>query len=207
MQSGMGLIRRLVARLRGGQGERDLDDEVRFHLAMRIERNLRDGLSRDAAEREAYVRFGDVKEVKSAMRESSRSKMAQLLWRRSAKMAVATSVVGIVAAGAWLVLSGPSEQVYEAGGDVSAPRVLEKTNPTYTQAAMDAKIQGGIVMTCVVQTDGSCTDVEVVESLDTRHGLDRQATRALGQWRFEPGVRRGDPVPVLVTVEMSFTLR
>ncbi len=62
-------------------------------------------------------------------------------------------------------------------------------------------------MTCIVQTDGSCTDVDVVESLDTRYGLDRQAQRALRQWRFEPGMRQGEPVAVLVTVEMTFTLR
>ena len=37
--------------------------------------------------------------------------------------------------------------------------------------------------------------------------LDRQAQRALRQWRFEPGLRQGEPVPVLVTVEMTFTLR
>lgn len=122
-------------------------------------------------------------------------------------MAVSTSVVGVVAAGAWLLLSGPSGQVFEIGAEVSSPRVLEGTNPRYTQVAMEAKIQGGIVMTCIVQTDGSCTDVDVVESLDTRYGLDRQAQRALRQWRFEPGMRQGEPVPVLVTVEMTFTLR
>jgi|TARA_B100001971_G_C18232646_1_gene564954 TonB family protein len=202
-----GFIRRLVAWYRRVRVERDLDDEVRFHIGMRVARNLREGLSRDEAERDANARFGDVREVKAAMREASRSKIARLLKSRSARMAVSTSVVGVVAAGAWLLLSGPSGQVFEIGAEVSSPRVLEGTNPRYTQVAMEAKIQGGIVMTCIVQTDGSCTDVDVVESLDTRYGLDRQAQRALRQWRFEPGMRQGEPVPVLVTVEMTFTLR
>lgn len=202
-----GFIRRLVAWYRRVRVERDLDDEVRFHIGMRVARNLREGLSRDEAERDANARFGDVREVKAAMREASRSKIARLLKSRSARMAVSTSVVGVVAAGAWLLLSGPSGQVFEIGAEVSSPRVLEGTNPRYTQVAMEAKIQGGIVMTCIVQTDGSCTDVDVVESLDTRYGLDRQAQRALRQWRFEPGMRQGEPVAVLVTVEMTFTLR
>jgi TonB family protein len=197
----------LVAWYRRVRVERGLDDEVRFHIGMRVARNLREGLSRDEAERDANARFGDVREVKAAMREASRSKIARLLKSRSARMAVSTSVVGVVAAGAWLLLSGPSGQVFEIGAEVSSPRVLEGTNPRYTQVAMEAKIQGGIVMTCIVQTDGSCTDVDVVESLDTRYGLDRQAQRALRQWRFEPGMRQGEPVAVLVTVEMTFTLR
>jgi TonB family protein len=202
-----GFIRRLVAWYRRVRVERDLDDEVRFHIGMRVARNLREGLSRDEAERDANARFGDVREVKAAMREASRSKIARLLKSRSARMAVSTSVVGVVAAGAWLLLSGPSGKVFEIGAVVSSTRVLEGTNPRYTQVAMEAKIQGGIVMTCIVQTDGSCTDVDVVESLDTRYGLDRQAQRALRQWRFEPGMRQGEPVAWLVSVEMTFPLR
>jgi TonB family protein len=46
-----------------------------------------------------------------------------------------------------------------------------------------------------------------VQSLDTRYGLDEAAVRAASQWRFEPGRRDGKPVPVLITVEMTFALR
>ena len=50
-------------------------------------------------------------------------------------------------------------------------------------------------------------DVEIVQSLDTEFGLDAQATSALKQWEFKPGLWMGQPVPVLITVEMAFTLR
>ena len=64
-----------------------------------------------------------------------------------------------------------------------------------------------MVMTCVVQIDGTCTDIDIVESLDPVYGLDGEATITLAKWRFEPGRRHDEPVPVSVTVEMTFTLQ
>ncbi len=203
----MGVIHRLIVWWRGGQVERDLDDEVRFHLGMRADRNLREGMSRDDAERDAERRFGDVERVKGAIRDARRGTMTRLHWRRPATVIISTALVVAVAAAAWLLFASPAEQVFEIGGDVSSPRPLVTPNPKYTQDAMRAQIQGGVVMTCIVQVDGRCTDVDVVESLDLRYGLDSQAQIALRQWRFEPGTRLGEPVPVQVTVEMTFTLR
>jgi TonB family protein len=57
----------------------------------------------------------------------------------------------------------------------------------------------------VVNTDGTIGDVEVTTSLDA--GLDQEAIKAVKQWRFEPGTKDGKPVPVLITLEMTFTLR
>jgi len=45
----------------------------------------------------------------------------------------------------------------------------------------------------------------VTTSLDA--GLDQEAIKAVKQWRFEPGTKDGKPVPVLMTIEMTFTLR
>jgi outer membrane biosynthesis protein TonB len=37
--------------------------------------------------------------------------------------------------------------------------------------------------------------------------LDQAAIDAAAQWRFRPGTRRGQAVPVLVTMEIAFALR
>ena len=37
--------------------------------------------------------------------------------------------------------------------------------------------------------------------------LDDQALKAANKWRFLPGRRLGETVPVLVTIELTFTLR
>jgi TonB family protein len=55
--------------------------------------------------------------------------------------------------------------------------------------------------------DGSVGEVKVTRSLDPIFGLDQEAIKAAKQWKFMPGTRFGQPVPVLVTIELSFTLR
>jgi TonB family protein len=72
---------------------------------------------------------------------------------------------------------------------------------------MVAKMQGVVMLEAVVLADGTVGDVRILRSLDPVFGLDHQAIRAVKQWRFAPGTRRGEPVPVLVTIELSFTLR
>jgi len=97
--------------------------------------------------------------------------------------------------------------IYRPGGDVTAPRVLQRVNTQYTDAALRAKVQGNVLLDVVINTDGSVGDVKVSRSLDSRFGLDEEAIKAAKQWRFAPGMRMGVPVRVLVTLEMTFSLR
>jgi protein TonB len=96
---------------------------------------------------------------------------------------------------------------YRVGGGVSPPIEIYKGTPRYTADAMHARIQGSALVECVVQTDGICADIHVVRSLDRSFGLDQEAIKAAQLWRFRPGMRFGQPVPVLVTIEVAFTLR
>jgi TonB family protein len=72
---------------------------------------------------------------------------------------------------------------------------------------MRAKVQGVVWLECVVLPDGSVGDVRVSRSLDPVFGLDQEAVKAARQWRFMPGSKQGEPVPVLITIELTFTLR
>ena len=58
-----------------------------------------------------------------------------------------------------------------------------------------------------VLPDGTAGSIRVVRSLDSTFGLDQEAMKAARQWQFAPGTRFGQPVPVLVTIEIVFTLR
>ena len=80
-------------------------------------------------------------------------------------------------------------------------------DPEYTNAAMQAKLQGTVVLEAVVLTDGTVGDVRIMRSLDSTFGLDQNAIKAVRQWRFVPGSQAGKPVPVIVSVELTFTLR
>ena len=96
-------------------------------------------------------------------------------------------------------------RVYKPGDGVSAPILVKEVKPQYNPEAKQAKIEGSVTLECVVETDGAVGDVHVTKSLDP--GLDREAIKAAKQWRFEPGTKDGKPVPVLITIEMTFTLR
>jgi TonB family protein len=63
------------------------------------------------------------------------------------------------------------------------------------------------VLDCVVRPNGRCSDIRVARSLDPVFGLDEEAKRAAALWRFKPGTRRGDAVPVVVRLELEFTIR
>ena len=102
---------------------------------------------------------------------------------------------------------GTGGGVYRPGNGVTLPRVLREVRPQYTSDAMRAKVQGTVLLECVVRPDGSVGDVQVVRSLDPTFGLDQEAIKAAKQWRFAPGTRLGEPVPVLITIELTFTLR
>ena len=103
----------------------------------------------------------------------------------------------------------PPAGVVRAAADpgVTSPRLIEETKPHFLAGAHKAKVQGTVVMEAVVQTDGTVGEVRVVRSLDKKFGVDEEAVKALKQWRFAPGKKDGVAVPVLVSVEMTFTVR
>lgn len=102
---------------------------------------------------------------------------------------------------------GTGGGVYQPGNGVTLPRILREVKPAYTSDAMRAKVQGTVLLQCVVRPDGSVSDITVLRSLDSTFGLDQEAIKAARQWRFAPGTRMGQAVPVQITIELTFTLR
>src|SRR5262245_15762597 len=102
---------------------------------------------------------------------------------------------------------GTGGGVYRPGNGVDSPRLLRSVRPNYTAEAMRAKVQGVVRLEGVVNSDGSVGDVKITRSLDSIFGLDQEAIKAAKQFRFLPGTRFGEPVAVLVSFEIEFTLR
>ena len=118
-----------------------------------------------------------------------------------------TLALTIVAAIATVVAQDATPQVYAPGNGVSLPMVVKEVRPAYTQAAKDARIEGTVVLECVVLADGTVGDVTVARSLDSLLGLDQEAVKATKQWQFKPGMKDGKPVAVRVSIELTFTLK
>ena len=94
--------------------------------------------------------------------------------------------------------------VYRVGGGVTAPVVVFKKDPEYSEEARKAKYQGTVLLAIEVSPDGRATNIRVVRSLGL--GLDEKAMEAVKQWKFKPGYRNGQPVTVAATIEVNFRL-
>jgi periplasmic protein TonB len=95
--------------------------------------------------------------------------------------------------------------VFRVGGGVSAPTIIKKVDPQYSEEARKARYQGTVVLEAIVQKDGSVQIVRVIRSLG--FGLDEKAIEALRQWKFSPAKQNGVPVPVALNIEVNFNLR
>jgi len=93
------------------------------------------------------------------------------------------------------------------GAGVITPTLILQVKPRYTNDAMRMHIQGTVVVECVVLADGTVGDARIKRSLDAKYGLDEEALLAAKQWRFKPGTLNGKPVPVVVSIELMFSVR
>ena len=94
--------------------------------------------------------------------------------------------------------------VFHVGGGVSAPRAVYAPEPEYSEEARKAKYQGTCVLSLVVGADGRPRDMNVTRSLGL--GLDEKALQTVKTWKFEPALKDGKPVAVLISVEVEFRL-
>jgi protein TonB len=64
-------------------------------------------------------------------------------------------------------------------------------------------VQGVVILEAVIGEDGTVQNVRVLRSKPL---LDDAAVEAVRQWRFTPTLLNGQPVPVVMTVTVAFTL-
>ena len=97
-----------------------------------------------------------------------------------------------------------SNTVHQVGEDVSAPAVLQKVDPEYTDEGRAAQLSGTVVVSTEIGPDGLAHNTRILRALGL--GLDESAIDAISQWRFRPGVKDGQPVTVAATIEVNFRL-
>jgi TonB family protein len=74
----------------------------------------------------------------------------------------------------------------------------------YSEEARAARYQGTVVVATTIGTDGTAQNMQVIRGLGL--GLDEKALQAISQWKFQPGTKEGQPVPVMATIEVNFRL-
>jgi protein TonB len=90
------------------------------------------------------------------------------------------------------------------GSSMALPTPIKRVLPQYTKEAMAAKVAGTVAVEVLVDERGHVADARVIRSIPL---LDEAALQAARQWEFTETLLNGVPVPVLVMLELDFTLR
>jgi TonB family protein len=89
------------------------------------------------------------------------------------------------------------------GGAILRPVKTKHVNPVYPAIAQNAGVQGVVVIEALISADGKISNARVLQSVPL---LDQAALDAVMQWEFTPTRLNGEPMPVLMTVTVQFTL-
>ena len=112
---------------------------------------------------------------------------------------------GVVTSVAPPLPPAPVEQgPIRAGGIVKYPRKVHDVQPVYPAIAIQARIEGQVLIEAIIGTDGRVRDARVTGSKPL---LDQAALDAVRQWRFTPSLLNGVPVPVILTITVNFKLQ
>ena len=81
---------------------------------------------------------------------------------------------------------------------------IERPAPEYPAAARRAGVEGRVIVRAWVDAEGTVREVQVLAGLDPL--VDQAAVEAVERWTFSPALKEGRPVPVWVTVPLTFRL-
>lgn len=98
------------------------------------------------------------------------------------------------------------EKMPEYPGGQAALFEYLSTNVKYPADAEKKKVEGRVLVTFIVNTDGSITDIELVRKAFP--SLDAEAVRVIsGMPKWIPGEQKGQKVRVKYTVPLTFRLK
>lgn len=97
----------------------------------------------------------------------------------------------------------PPKQV-RIGGNIQAPQLVKRVEPTYPELALVAKVTGLVILEASVGADGTVQEVRVLRSVKF---LDQAAVDAVKQWRYAPLVLNGTPTPFVLSVTLNFSVK
>jgi TonB family protein len=96
--------------------------------------------------------------------------------------------------------------VSNPGGDLErVPELITFVEAEYPPAELRAGVEGVVVLDLVINTQGTVDSVAVVDGVTP--AMDAAAVAAARGFRFTPAVAGGEPVPVILQYEYSFSLR
>jgi TonB family protein len=111
------------------------------------------------------------------------------------------------AGGAGMVAPLPAQWPPDAirvGGNVRPPNRIVDVKPVYPDVAQKARVQGVVIFDVLIGPDGKVKDARILRSIPL---LDRAAYDAVLQWEFTPTLLNGNPISIVMTCTVNFTLQ
>jgi protein TonB len=82
--------------------------------------------------------------------------------------------------------------------------LIYQVQPAYPPLAKQTRTQGVVLLEAVIDRDGSIQSLRVISGHPLLTGA---AVEAVKQWRYRPTLLNGEPIEVITTVTVTFTLR
>jgi protein TonB len=86
---------------------------------------------------------------------------------------------------------------------VQAAKLIRQVKPTYPQMARIARMSGTVRLQAIIATDGRIRNLQLIGGPPL---LVAAALDAVKQWQYEPTLLNGEPVEVITSIEVNFTL-
>jgi TonB family protein len=124
------------------------------------------------------------------------------------KVGSVTEEVNVVAEGTSKSLAGEragKPARVRLGGDIQAPKLLNKVQPVYPAAAKTAGIEGTVILHAIIGMEGNPLSLRVM-NIQVDPELARAAVEAVSKWRYSPTLLNGEPIEVDTTITVNFKL-
>jgi periplasmic protein TonB len=87
---------------------------------------------------------------------------------------------------------------------VAQANLISQVSPVYPQQAREARVQGVVLMQATIGRDGAVQDIRVISGHPL---LNEAAIEAVRQWRYRPQMLSGQPIEVVTTITVNFSMR
>jgi len=98
----------------------------------------------------------------------------------------------------------PPSGAQRVSSSVQSQKLISKPQPVYPPIAKSARVQGTVTLQATIGTDGTVQNLQVVSAASPL--LVQAAMDAVKEWVYQPTLLNGNPVTVVTTIDVNFTL-
>lgn len=144
-----------------------------------------------------------VRQATPALIESALASVRQWRYESPLEGPLTFSVPVRIGAAPEIMAFKPAGNALRVGGGIKPPEKIRDARPVYPPIALAGNVSGVVIIEIKIGADGGVEDAHVLRSIPL---LDQAALDAVKQWTFKPTLLNGQPVPIMMTTTINFTL-